>query len=257
VPEGRSSPTAGLWLRSQALAATDDQYDVLGRWVAESASATDSLLDIGSGDGDDHYLGLIRPLVGRTVGVDPDPHGSDHAGLDEWHQMSIESFATRLPGSDGSFDLALAVYVVEHVAEPTAFFLAARKCLRPGGALFLVTPNLWHYFGIAAKAAMVLGIEDKLLAALRARRAGHDHGHDHHPVAHFALAYRANSVRALRRLGAEAGFSSLEIRHLENPAVFETYFPGRSVAFPRWYARSVHRIGRPELFGTLICRFVN
>jgi hypothetical protein len=61
----------------------------------------------------------------------------------------------------------------------------------------------------------------------------------------------------LRRLGAEAGFSSLEIRHLENPAMFENYFPGESVRFPRWYSRMMHRIGRPELFGTLICRFVN
>jgi hypothetical protein len=61
----------------------------------------------------------------------------------------------------------------------------------------------------------------------------------------------------LRRFAREAGFSSLEIRHLENPAVFETYFPGRSVAFPRWYSRAVHRLGRPELFGTFICRFVN
>jgi SAM-dependent methyltransferase len=221
--------------------------------VAEIAATTDSLLDIGSGDGDDHYLKLIRPLVARVVGVDPDPHGSAHEGLDEWHQTSIESFTAGLTGSSGAFDLALAVYVVEHVVEPVAFFRAARECLRPGGSLFVVTPNLWHYFGVAAKATMALGIDEKLLRTLRARKPGHDHDH----VAHFSVAYRANSVRALRNVGAEAGFSSLEIGHLENSAVFETYFPGRFVAFPRWYSRSVHRIGRPELFGTLICRFVS
>jgi hypothetical protein len=101
---------------------------------------------------------------------------------------------------------------------------------------------------------MAVGADDKLLEMLRARRPAHDH---HHSVAHFPVAYRANSVRALTRVGAEAGYSSLDIRHLENPAIFETYFPGRSVAFPRWYARFVHRVGRPELFGTLICRFAN
>jgi hypothetical protein len=131
---------------------------------------------------------------------------------------------------------------------------------------------------------MLLGIEDRLLGALRSARpalvhdrgqdqrhghghsghghsghghSGHAHEHGHGHAAHFPVAYRANSVRALRKVGDEAGFSRLEIRHLDNPAVFETYFPGRSVAFPRWYSRSVHRIGRPELFGTLICRFVN
>jgi SAM-dependent methyltransferase len=199
------------------------------------------------------------------VGIDPVANVSANGGLDEWHQASIESFAALLvedgglagggglAGDGGVFDIALAVYVVEHVPDPAAFFSAARACLRPGGSLFIITPNLLHYFGIAAKASMALGVDDKLLGALRARHPGHDHHH----VAHFPVVYRANSVRALRIVGGEAGFSSLDIRHLENPAVFETYFPGKSVAFPRWYSRSVHRIGRPELYGTLICRFVN
>lgn len=248
-------------VRSRLLATSEDQYDVLARWVAEVASPADSLVDIGAGDGDDVYFPLIRPLVGRVVGVDPEPHTSAHAGLDEWHQTSIEAFATRfiadparMPSSaheTDRFDLALAIYVVEHVREPAAFFGAARACLRAGGSLFVITPNLWHYFGLLAKGAMALGIEDRLLGALLAAHPAHHH------AAHFSVAYRANSVRALRRFGSEAGFLALEIRHLENPAVFETYFPGRSVAFPRWYSRSVHRLGKPELFGTLICRFIN
>jgi len=241
------------------LRASDDQYDVLARWVAEVATGADSLLDIGAGDGDDDYRARVRPLVGRYVGIDPDQvgsaRGSADGGLDEWHQTTVEAFAAERAGHAGkpAFDLALAVYVVEHVTDPVAFFRAARECLRPGGSLFVVTPNLWHYFGVAAKASMALGVEDRLLRATRARHTGHEHDH----VAHFSVAYRANSVRALARVGDEVGFSGLEIRHLENPAVFETYFPGRSVAFPRWYSRAIHRIGRPELFGTLICRFVN
>jgi SAM-dependent methyltransferase len=262
---------------SQALGVSEDQFEALARWIAEIAAPTDALLEIGAGDGDDKYFGLVRPLVGRIVGVDPDPHSSRHAGLDEWHRTTVEEFSRRLPattvGPDqpnlvpgstaadplqspaahGSplYDLALAVYVVEHVAKPVGFFQAARACLRPGGSLFVVTPNLWHYFGVLAKAATALGIEERLLDALRAERP------EHHGVAHFSVAYRANSVSALRRIGQEAGYSALEIRHLDNPAVFEAYFPGWSVAFPRWYSAMVHRIGRTELFGTLICRFVN
>jgi SAM-dependent methyltransferase len=249
----RSLRTPDLAVRSEALAPSDDQFDVLARWVADIASPGASLLEIGAGDGDDEYFALIRPLVKRIVGVDPDPQVAAHAGLDEWHQKGIESFASGSGAAGAVFDVALAVYVVEHVAEPVAFFTAARACLRPGASLFVVTPNLWHYFGAAAKASVALGVEDKLLGAVRARRA--ERGHNH--VAHFPVVYRANSVRALRRVGAEAGFSTLEIRHLENPAIFETYFPDRLFAFPRWYSRSLHRIGRPELFGTLICRFVN
>jgi len=254
------------------LGATDDQYDVLSRWVAEVASPGGSLLEIGAGDGDDVYFDLIRPLVGNVVAVDPDGGGVKHSGLDTWLQMSIEEFsqeftrrrAVPVPDGNGSvppeptaewqadpFDLALAVYVVEHVSEPAPFFSAIRACLRPGGSLFVITPNLWHYFGVMAKAAMALGLEDRLLGFLRAAQGGHEH------AAHFSVAYRANSVRALRRLGAQTGYSALEVRHLENPALFETYFPGRSVAFPRAYSRVVHRVGRPALYGTLICRLVN
>ncbi len=262
---------------SQVLGVSEDQFEALARWIAEIAAPTDALLEIGAGDGDDKYFDLVRPLVGRVVGVDPDPNSSRHAGLDEWHQTTVEEFSLRLdpaavepaaakgvPGAtatvpprsraahgSGPYDLALAVYVVEHVANPVGFFQAARTCLRPGGSLFVVTPNLWHYFGVLAKAATALGVEDRLLEALRAERP------EHHGVAHFSVAYRANSVSTLRRLGHEAGYSALEIRHLDNPAVFEAYFPGWSVAFPRWYSKMVHRIGRAELFGTLICRFVN
>lgn len=250
---------------------------MLARWIAEVASRDDSCLDIGAGDGDDTYFRLIRPLVGTLVGVDPDPRALGHSGLDELHQASIETFAARFvavsPGaaranvvpeataldpprsspdhSSQLFDLALAIYVVEHVSEPAAFFRAARSCLRPGGSLFLITPNLWHYFGALAKATEALGVEDRLLGALRATHP------DHNEVAHFPVAYRANSVRALRKIGNDVGFSALEIRHLDNPAVFETYFPGRSATLPRLYSQMVHRIGRVELFGTLICRFVN
>lgn len=280
----RRSRRAGLLsIASSRLGAAEDQFDVLAQWIAEVAVPTDSLLDIGAGDGDDQYCRLVRPLVGRIEGIDPDPYIAEHGGLDAWEQTSIEDFARQfLPGAgEGAgerrqrFDLALAIYVVEHVTEPVEFFRAARSCLRPGGSFFIITPNLWHYFGLVTKASMALGVEERLLGALRSAHeakaqadadrsspSGHVHGLAHgqahsQAVAHFSLAYRANSVRALRKVGDEAGFSALEIRHLENPAVFETYFPGRSVAFPRWYSRTIHRLGRPTLFGTLICRFVN
>jgi SAM-dependent methyltransferase len=291
----RRSGRAGLLsIASSRLGAAEDQYDVLAQWIAEVAVPTDSLLDIGAGDGDDQYCRLVRPLVGRFEGIDPDPYLAEHRGLDAGEQTTIEDFARQFVAGGGGgggggggageggggprrgFDLALAIYVVEHVAEPVEFFRAARSCLRPGGSLFIITPNLWHYFGLVTKASMALGVEERLLTALRSAHearlqpdgdtssppSGHVHGPGHgqghsQAAAHFSLAYRANSVRALRRVGDEAGFSALEIRHLENPAVFETYFPGRAAAFPRWYSRTIHRLGRPTLFGTLICRFVN
>ncbi len=237
---------------SRLLPPTEDQYEELARWMQVVGPAGGSLIEIGSGDGDDSYFPLIRPQFSRIVGVDPDPAGSGHRGLDERHECTIEEFAARSGGGE-LFDTALAAYVLEHVAEPVAFLSAVRSVLRPGGSFFVVTPNLWHYFGLLAKGSALFGLEDRLLVALRSI---HLEAHHDHAARHFPVAYRANSVRAIRRAAGAAGFAEVQIRHLENPAVFEAYFPGRSVAFPRRYADVVNQLAIPALFGTMICRFV-
>ena len=279
----RTGPTIPV-VRS-ALGPREDQYAVLAAWVKEVASPTDGLLDIGAGDGDDEYSSLIRPLVAHFAGVDPDSRSQQNPALDDWHPMTIETFATRLtsgaPGDGVSeppapFDLALAIYVAEHIDDPVAFLRGARSCLKSGGSLFVITPNLAHYFGAAAKTAMALRIDDRLLEALRRRqdrreRSGRAHPqcpdqrhHHQHALgdpaghaAHFPMSYNMNTVRALGLAAEAAGFTALEVRHLENPAVFETYFSGRLRAIPRGYARVVHSLQVPGAFGTLICRLVN
>ncbi|MDA8038752.1 MAG: methyltransferase domain-containing protein [Actinomycetota bacterium] len=237
-----------LQLHRRGLGATEDQYAVLRDWVAELASPGCRLLDVGAGDGDDGYAALLRPLVAEVVGVDPDPGIRRNVLLDRRYEMPVERFAAnRL---EEPFELAVAVYVAEHVSHPAAFLGSVRACLRPGGSLILVTPNLWHYFGLAAKSTMVLGLDDALLRFARASHPGHAH------VAHFRVAYKMNSGAALEREAASAGFVSGEIRYLENPAIFETYFPTRLSWLPRGYSSAVHRLGLEALYGTVLCRLV-
>jgi 2-polyprenyl-6-hydroxyphenyl methylase/3-demethylubiquinone-9 3-methyltransferase len=49
--------------------------------------------------------------------------------------------AEEAPFPDESFDVLLASDVIEHVADPAAFVAGCRRLLRPGGVLFLATPN--------------------------------------------------------------------------------------------------------------------
>ena len=205
------------------------------------------MLDIGAGDGDDAYTARIRPHVLRLVGVDPDPRVAANPNLDERHQLTLERYAANEPST---FDVAVAVYVAEHVADPDRFLHAVRSCLRTGGSLFLLTPNLWHYFGLLAWLSSAAHLEDSLLRLARAGKPEIQH------VAHFPVRYRLNSVHALRRHAEAAGFGRLEICHLDNPAVFEIYFPGRLRSLPRMYSRAAYRLHGRALLGTLLVRLI-
>jgi SAM-dependent methyltransferase len=231
----------------RALPAVTDQYDAFCAWVAEACRPDTWMLDIGAGDGDDVYAARLRPHVLRLVGVDPDPGLAANPYLDERHQLTLEQYVATDPPP---FDAAVAVYVAEHVGEPERFLRAVHSCLRPGGALFLLTPNLWHYFGLMARVSSAIHLEEPLLRLARTGRP------ELHQVDHFPVRYRLNSVNALRRHAEAAGFGRLEIRHLDNPGVFETYFPDRLRKLPRRYSRAAYLLRRDSLLGTLLVKLV-
>lgn len=231
----------------RVLPATTHQYDAFCTWVAGACRPDTWMLDIGAGDGDDAYAARLRPHVLRLVGVDPDPGVAANPYLDERHQLTLERYVANDPPA---FDVAVAVYVVEHVAEPDRFLHDVRACLRAGGSLFLLTPNLWHYFGLAARLSSAVHLEDSLLRLTRAGKPEIQH------VAHFPVRYRLNSVRALRRHAEAAGFGRLEICHLDNPGVFETYFPRRLRTLPRRYSWGAYHLHRDALLGTLLVRLI-
>lgn len=112
----------------------------------------------------------------------------------------------------------------------------------------MLTPNRWHYFGIAARTTSWLGVDETVLALLKRAHRGRGRAE------HYQLVYRMNSLRSLRRYAERAGFARLEVRHLDNPAVFQYYFPGPAAALPVWYSRVVYSLGLSGLFGTLLCR---
>lgn len=97
------------------------------------------LLDVGCGGGS--FLLLSQQAGWQATGVDVDPHSVAIArkqGLD-----------ARLGGIDsldrseqGTFDLVTLSHVVEHVTDPLDLLRRAHAMLKPGGALWLETPNV-------------------------------------------------------------------------------------------------------------------
>jgi SAM-dependent methyltransferase len=57
------------------------------------------------------------------------------------HGADVLQPGAGLPYPTGKFDLAVAMDVIEHVAPPEPWLAEVVRVLRPGGALFLTTPN--------------------------------------------------------------------------------------------------------------------
>jgi SAM-dependent methyltransferase len=114
------------------------------------------VLDLGAGrgawldGGPDEFKFKLRMLRGKTaevVGQDVDPVVAENRSLD---RAVVSKPGERLPFSDQYFDLILADYVLEHVADPPALASEVRRTLKPGGWFCARTPNRLGYVSIVA-----------------------------------------------------------------------------------------------------------
>lgn len=77
-----------------------------------------------------------------------------------------------LPFADGSFDLALANFMLYHVPDKARAIAELRRVLRPGGTLLAATngeANLRELLALAIEACQRAGVPDTAVAALRAQ----------------------------------------------------------------------------------------
>jgi 2-polyprenyl-3-methyl-5-hydroxy-6-metoxy-1,4-benzoquinol methylase len=100
------------------------------------------LLDVGCADG--RLLDWYRAsAVGdrlETHGIEMDA-GAAETARQRGHRVVTGRFEVDRELEAGSFDLILALHVIEHVADPKAFAVRAAELLAPGGVLFVATPN--------------------------------------------------------------------------------------------------------------------
>jgi 2-polyprenyl-3-methyl-5-hydroxy-6-metoxy-1,4-benzoquinol methylase len=95
------------------------------------------LLDIGCGDG--RFLEFARRAGWSVVGVDFDQKAVDAArslGLD------IRLGGVEAIGAEERFDGVTLSHVIEHVHDPIGLLRACYRLLRPGGWIWLQTPNV-------------------------------------------------------------------------------------------------------------------
>jgi len=141
------------------------------------------VLDVGCGNG--LFVAEAAAAGWQASGIDldaPAVAAGRSIGLD----LAVERIEDRALREPGAFDAVTLSHVLEHVPDPVAFLRAARTLLRPGGVVWVATPNL---------------------AAEGHRRYGADWVHLD-PPRHLVLFEASSLQRAL----ADAGFVDVEIR---------------------------------------------
>lgn len=104
---------------------------------AVAPQARGDLVDIGCGLRP--YQSLFAPHIGRYIGIDYPPTGSDRTQID----ATIYADSTHLPLRDRCADTVLTTQVLEHVPEPLRMLREAHRVLRPGGKLIMTAPFVW------------------------------------------------------------------------------------------------------------------
>ena len=126
----------------------DSVIDAMHRYayalVEEYARPNDRLLEIGFGEG--YGSEIVRPWVVEYVGVEVDDDAVAHAAERYPHPNStfLVYDGETLDFDDSAFDLVISFQVLEHVRAPERFLAEARRVVRGGGSVLIVTPNRNH-----------------------------------------------------------------------------------------------------------------
>jgi SAM-dependent methyltransferase len=99
------------------------------------------IIDIGAGDG--FHLGLISRLGDPSwalEAVEPDQRAAESIAASGF--VVHTGFLEDLSLEPASYDLALMIMTLEHLADPRFVLEATRDLLRPGGRLLIVTDNI-------------------------------------------------------------------------------------------------------------------
>lgn len=178
--------------------------DVVEAWLGAALPAGGSGTALDAGCGRQSLLKPLKPRLARLVGVDIHAPRQPLGWLDDFVVADLCRDAGAFP--EGTFDVALSNFTVEHFADPVAAFRTIHGWLRPGGTLVITTVNRRHplvdlYLSVPA------GLRDPLQRLVKKSAA------DAHP-----LVGACNTPARIRAGLAAAGYTGIEVRTTDHLA---------------------------------------
>jgi 2-polyprenyl-3-methyl-5-hydroxy-6-metoxy-1,4-benzoquinol methylase len=150
-----------------------------------------TVLDIGCGlgfDGEVRYQQALSTQAGRFIGIEPDRAIDPPKFFSEVYQTTLEE----APIARGSVDVAYAVMVLEHVAQPAAFWSRLHEILAPGGVFVAFSVNGAHWFAPISRFMSIINLKSKYLDLLQGKRGTERY-------VDYPVYYRTNTVSQIRR----------------------------------------------------------
>jgi SAM-dependent methyltransferase len=159
----------------------------------------------------------LRTTGARAIGLDVDPVAATNPLIDEFRPIT----SSRWPVDDGSVDVCVSDYVMEHIEDPGAYLREVSRILKPGGHFCFRTPNIHSYFGLLSR--MTPGrLKASVVKRTTAKREAQDV---------FPAFYRFNTIKTVTDLLTRASFQ---------PRVWTTEAEPSYLAFSRFtYALGV------------------
>jgi len=195
--------------------ASGDEFESLTR---QHLTPSARVLDLGCGRGG--VMELFWREVRLSVGLDPDlfsliehrTRPSPVIGRPSSSDLRLPSLTCALgdalPFPAQSFDLVVALWVLEHLAQPERVFAEISRVLVPGGHFLFLTPNALHPLILFNRFSWAFPAVQRLLIPKLYDRAEADT---------FRVRYRANTLAQLRALAAAHGFRVVSLRAVSDP----------------------------------------
>lgn len=202
------------------------------------------VLELGSAQGT--YLTALERMGFRPSGVEPwEPaienarELAKHTGI---QPDIVHGFAEDLPFEDNTFDLAIAMSVMEHVDDPMRVFREVHRVLKPGGGFWFFTGSRLYPFQVEiARFPLFPWYPTRLQRRIMrwaVRTRPHLVGHTQRPAMHWYTPW------GTRRMLREAGFSDSAER-------WDLIDPDELAGYKRLGVIAVQRVPGVRLLGAV------